>query len=339
MKKTFAGALLLAGLAAAAVAALPEGKGTVALGLDAAQASTVDTLGGPGAGYYYGQTGYGLSLKGDAPLWSGIALGLDVEGATRSYEMNISGFAPKSSESIAAYGFGADLRLYPAAFLGHAFKVGDGANPDGWLLWPSLNLGYSYARSNDFNHGWFFAPIDEDFNVFTTDQDFSYEVVLPMATGFSVRAGYQRNSVEDITENSPFSSNSSASGGAHEGEWLGLSSFIDLAPGAGADAARPFVPHLGRVGTLRADLGYQRRLQFPGNLYPNWDVTQTLNLALSTPLSSSLGLGLSVARAESDLVGGISGEFLDRGQSQGRVTWQYGLALSWAFGDPAKRVD
>ena len=253
--------------------------------------------------------------------------------------MNISGFAPKSSESIGAYGLGADLRLYPAAFLGKAFKPGDGANPDGWLLWPSLNLRYSYAKSNDFNRGWFFAPFDMDINIFTTDQDFSYEVVLPVASGFSARVGYLRNSEEDLNQQSPAGNGSWQSGGAHEEEWLGLSFFLDLVPGAGADAARPFVPHLGRLGTLRADLGYQRGVQLPGVLYPRWDVTQTFGLALSTPLTSSLGLGLSVARDQSDLVGGYSGRFIFSGPSQDGQTWRYGLNVTWAFGDPAKRAD
>jgi hypothetical protein len=331
-------------LAAGLGAAVPEGKGSLDLGLRLGQGEVAES---GSWGYYNVGTAYGLSLGGDLPIWSGIALGLGLGGSNTPYSMTEFGFAPKGAENIALYTFGADLRLYPAAFLGKPFIPGGNANPDGWLLWPSVALQYGYAKSEDYNYGWFTAPINTMTNTFTTTQDLGYKLVLPLTPLLSMRAAYLRNTQEDLDYTEVYGPNAKLqSGGAYEEEGLGVSGFIDLAHGAGSDLERAFVPHFGRVGQLRVDLDWARRLQLPWALDPLARATQTYGLTVGAPLTSSLGLSLSVAQSESDAqLGGYSWRFVKgfgptlSNSTENRDTWQYGLNLSWAFGSAESRTD
>ncbi|HTB33284.1 MAG TPA: hypothetical protein VK842_00330, partial [bacterium] len=283
MFKTAMLGILFVAAAASAVAAVPEGRGTLGMDLQLGQGSTLQ---GGNWGSYQAGTPYGVSLWGDAPIWSGIAMGLGLDASNHPYSMNINGFAPKSAENIAVYGLDAELRLYSAAFLGKSYKPGDGANPDGWLLWPSLTIRYGYSKQDDFNYGWFSAPINREVAIFTTTQDFGYELILPATPWLSVRAGYLRSSEEDLDYSEWFGPGSFRQlGGAYEGEGLGLSGFINLVKGAGADVDRAFVPHFGRVGQLRVDFDWKRQIDMTELFTPQVVGSQSYRLAVGTALN------------------------------------------------------
>jgi hypothetical protein len=330
--------LAMVACAAAAGAATPEGKGSLNLGVQVGQASTPESGFG---GYYVADPSYGLSLAGDMPVWSGIALGADLRASNAPYTL-VSG-GPHDSENIAAYGLDADLRFHLAAFSGRAYKPGDGANADGWLWWPSLSLHYGWAKKNDFNVGWIIAPVVTENDVYATDQELGYQVDLPVQAWLSVRAGYLRNTEEDLNYTSVIGPTAKVQiGGAYEAESLGLSGYINVAPGAGADADRPFLPHLGRLGQLKVSFDWQRHLDL-SLLFNRPMVTQSFRLGVGAPLTQSLGLGLTAIHTESDEpVGGlpVSPFFGGSGSpNENRDTWQYGLNLSWAFGSAESRVD
>lgn len=278
VKASMLGTAILAALSLSAMAAVPEGKGSLNLGIQVGQASTPE---GGFAGYYVADPSYGLSLAGDAPIWSGIALGGALRASNAPYTLVTGG--PHDSENIAVYGLDADLRFHLAAFAGRAYTPGAGANADGWLWWPSLSLHYGFAKKNDFNKGWIVAPVVTENDVYATDQEIGYQVDLPVEAWLSVRAGYLRNTQENLDYTSYIGPTAKAEiGGAYEAESLGLSGYINLVKGAGADPERAFLPHLGRLGQLKLSFDWQRHLDM-SLLYSRPLATQAFLLAAGLP--------------------------------------------------------
>ncbi|HXC64009.1 MAG TPA: hypothetical protein VNZ67_06600, partial [bacterium] len=168
-----------------------------------------------------------------------------------------------------------------------------------------------------------------------------YGMVLPLAAWGSLRGSYFHNSSEE--EGASFAHYSQQKGGMHEGESLGLTAYVDMVKGAGSDTSRAFLPHLGRLGQLRLDLGWSRRLDFnrtPSTVYPFTSSSQTYSLQAAAPVTSSLGLAFSVAQTELDHFPGFWGAQLDpMVANKSRGSMAYTLSVSWAFGSPEKRVD
>lgn len=331
MRKILVGVLAL-GWAASLGAAVPEGRGSLGLGLGIGFGQTLEQLGT--ITYKSGTALQGL-LEGDFPLWSGLSVGLRASGANAPYTLDLG--TGTVDENVATYALNIELNAYPAAFAGKPFHPGDNANPDGWLLWPSLSLQYSTTKNGDYNG--FPAAFNtvHSVAVYSDYQDFGYQLTLPLTTWLTVNGGYRRNSQYDFNYSDYGGHNSVAMfGGIYEDEWATVVGYINLVPGAGADTQRAFVPHLGRLGQLRASFTWTRGIMA---LLGPVSGTQTYSLDLGAPLGTNLGLGLSVAQVESDARLGGLWSYVFSSPSESRNAWQYGLTLTWAFGDPAKRTD
>ncbi|HXC63005.1 MAG TPA: hypothetical protein VNZ67_01545, partial [bacterium] len=299
-------AVFLAAVATFAAAGTPEGQGSAGLGLGFGPGHNLANA--PGFSYD-AQTAWQEQLAADAPLWSGLAGGLKGDmtqspNALTAGPMFIHG-------DILAYDASAELRAYPAAFMGKAFNPGSDANPDGWLLWPSFTLTYDVSKTNEvYSVG--SGAHSQGQNIYESDQSFGYGLVLPLAAWGTLRGSYFHNSSEE--ESASFALYSVQNGGMHEGESLGLTAYVDLAKGAGSDRGRAFLPHLGRQGQLRLDLGWSRQLNFNRTLstvYPYTTGSQTYSLQAATPVTSSLGLTLGVAQTELDHFAGFWGAQLN----------------------------
>ncbi|HTB34858.1 MAG TPA: hypothetical protein VK842_08350 [bacterium] len=351
-------AALVLGPPTLGLAGVPEGSGALGLGVGFSPAQVVDSgelLNAPPDNINYSSQGaWQQLLQADLPVWSGLSLdlraGFAEERYTTDFNTTVFGNTAVDENQQVFHGAG-ELRAYPAAFAGKPFHPGANANPDGWLLWPSVGLRYGVDSTSDFG-GYRQSGSPGTYayeeNVYTTDQGFRYRLVLPLAGWASVSGGYQRNSGEDVTTSdlartslTPGESESEQSGGVNEGEFADLNLYLDLAPGAGGDPGRAFVPGLGRQGQLMVDLGWSRSIVSAGR---SWTGSQSYTLTVGAPLASSLGLTFAVSQSEYDVPTGgawatLAAESDLGNQTENRDTMTYQCAAVWALGSPAGRVD
>jgi hypothetical protein len=307
----FALAAALLGLATAAWAGGPAGAGNLGLGLAYMPTATLS-----------GQTMEGMDyiLQGDFPVWSGLQgqVGL---GADSVHQQSVNNPFPglyfNDTTDSQNYSLNLQLNLHPAAFAGLSFNPGNGANPDGWVYWPSVNVGYTLNKGDQAQssiaHG--LGGFSNWGEFFRLDQTLNYQLTLPLAEWLSVSAGYNRNLASNFTEsNNGFTNNVY---GWNEGESLGVSTYINLVPGAGADKARPFLPHFGRLGQLDLAFAWTRSIQAPYT-----DPANDYIVTVGAPVSDCLSLAIS---------GGNT--VINQGSFQ-----VYDAFLSWAFGSPEERT-
>jgi|GEM_PF-2473275 len=259
-------------------------------------------------------------LQGDFPLWSGLQGQLGANLGYNYDQINASsgGETQSQTDNAQSYGWNAQIHLYPAAFAGLDFVPGENADPDGWLYWPSLTLGYSATDLNAFSA---FA-LTGSFNtqgqagVYAFAQTLNYGLTLPLATWLTVSGSYERNLRMDQSQS--YSPTTSTWSGVFEGEGVEADVYLNLVPGAGADKDRPYLPHFGRLGQLVVSLAWSR-MAYPGKGVSD---ENSYSLGVGAPVSSSLGVVLGAAQDNQD----------------SNATRTYDLALTWAFGDPAGRV-
>jgi hypothetical protein len=339
MNKHLVAALAILALSGSAGAAVPEGDGSVSLGLGVHPAQEMAFY--SNGDDYVRAWSFDESLKGDLPLGAGFSAGLQA-GFSQDTTIVNEGPGSHAQGDTRLYSLGAALNAYPAAFAHKAFLPGVNANADGWLLWPSLSVGYGWSNQDEgftttWNHGWRF---------YTEDHDLTYSLTLPLHTWLTLAGSYTSNEAEHFFDTWP----------GDGGYWmhgqrttthLGLTGYVDLAHGAGADASRPFVPHYGRVGQLA--LGFDWARCYDTNAFPDSRfnagaaepmTTQAFGLSAGAALNARLGVRVGAAYTTLDRpydpVGwegsaGVTGAYGDH--------WDYSLALSWAFGDAEHRVD
>jgi hypothetical protein len=308
-------ALAAAALAAGSRAQGPEGSGNLALSL-------VGQPGGKISGGTY--NGFAAGAVADAPLFPGLALRGDLSCTWLGTDTstNTPGYSTHYKQADTDYVADLALNLYPAAWAGAAFQPGVNANPDGWLWWPGLSLGFNWSHSTSFTtyHSVSGAFVYDNVDtIHDTVQALDYEVALPVATWLSVGGDFTRNLREDTGSSS--SSVVNASYGLSEGEGAWVDGYIDLVSGAGADLSRPFLPHFGRLGQLMVSARWSRLIM----LSP-WQVqvTNDYGLTVGAPLSDSLSAALSYSQLNDD-TGAVA-------------IPSYQLMLTWAFGDPKHRT-
>jgi hypothetical protein len=347
----FAACLLLA---ATSMAAVPEGPGTVGLALGFSPSNVM--VSGFGnivgtQGHYQSGPAWQAALAADAPLWQGLALGLDVRTlqaqATNSSEA--LGNGEVSSETQYAYVGRTDLRLYPAAFLRRPFLPGGNANPDGWYGWPSVSVRYCASKLDDMDQNKSkLAFMDSNYDYFILDQSLEYCLTLPAAYWLTLRAAYGRNIGLDLDlPNFGAPPLQIQRGGAWEDESYGLTFYVNMAGGAAQDSTRPFFPHLGRMGQLRIDLGWDRRLYLLGGFdvvqnytYQFLQSVQTYTVTVGAPVMEDLGVSLSAVVVQPDQVGGYWANYLTSyNRVENRDSLDLSLKATWAFGLPAARTD
>ena len=340
--------VVILGLATtAAAAAVPEGLGGVSLGLGIQPGQQLGYGGNtPTTVDYESQTGAQEHLAADVPVWSGLsaALGAGFQQSPSSAYSNTPGGSPSSvaiTDQIQLYDFSVRVAAYPAAFAGLGFRPGRNANPDGWLGWPSVALGYDAAKSNEIisylGVNSFSLPPGASLYVF--GQDLDYGLTLPVAPWATVRAGYHRNIEEDVSYS--FQNQPAQASDAAEGESAELDFYVNLVPGAGRNEAKAFVPHLGRLGQLRIGLGWDRDIHLfhDANTYSYVTGQQRYSLGVGAPVTASLGLQFGWSEIQRDAYDGLVGTLLSSVQLQNRDSTLCSVAASWAFGSPESRVD
>jgi hypothetical protein len=308
-------AMVLA-MAAPSQASGPEGSGNIAVvaqWLPLRQNSGFDL------------NGQVFQLSADTPLFSGLGVRIDL-GESDAFSHGAGygpGFSYDNHLDTRSYNFNAFLNIYPAAWLDRTYRPGTNANPDGWLLWPSLALGFSGIKSNQFSSG-----LNINLGVTTThsdlvilaSQDLNYAVTLPIVWWLSVGGSYYRNFRYDASDAN--SSMTSTSFDRAEGEAASTTFYFNLVPGADSDLRTAFLPHFGRLGEMSLNLSWQRDLDMYnpfGSYFTN---------------SYGINLGAPVTQ---DLSGAITFSQTNYG-SGGVPERSYGLMLSWALGDPKGRV-
>ena len=260
-------------------------------------------------------------LTGDFPVWSGVQAQL---GAMLGYSHSQSqdsffGESTTDRRDWQVYGWDASLNVYPAAFAGKAFVPGENANPDGWLLWPSMTLGYAMDKMNSEEDHVYYGGLGDGQDTgatFDLIQSMQYGLTLPLATWLSVEGSYSRNlSLDESYSNI---SNTRQTGGIDETEGAALNVYLNLVPGAGADKSRPYLPHFGRLGQLLVQGAWNRTI-YPG-AYPQ--INNNYSLWVGAPVSSSLSVAVGAAQDNSG----------------SHNNQDYSAKLTWAFGDPEGRL-
>jgi hypothetical protein len=328
--------MLIVGASTLAVAATPEGSGSVSLGLGLVPGGQREAgMNSVSYNDYGASIGWRESLQADAPIWSGLTAALRADLGQDSAQ--IQSGATHVNDGFQTYGLGLQLRAYPAAFARRPFNPGADANPDGWLLWPSVSLRYGAIKTGEFSdienggHGMV--------NIYTADQTLGYGLILPLATWLSLEGTYDRVIQEDRALS--ISPATFQYGGDWEAESVDATVYLDLAPGAGADTGRAFVPHLGRLGQLKLNLGWAHRWdrnQIPLSVqFPSYTDTYTLGAAL--PVTADLGLGLAFSDLYQDQFPGTWGPNVGHLSTDNRHSQQIALSASWAFGSAESRVD
>ena len=335
-KQPWLAAALMA-LAAAGMAKVPEGQGSLGLGVEIQRDQLVQS----GTGLFVSKASinndWGLQevLQGDFPIWSGLSGGLRVSNGQMTVNTDVVSIfgEQKVGSDNRLYGFDAMLNLYPAAFMEKPFQPGENANPDGWVYWPSVSLQYSLLETNQLGHTVVtgLGAGVSDRNTYSVSQTPIYGLVLPLQTWLTLSGTYQRNLQQDVSFNS--SGNTSRSFGLSEAESADLTCYLNLVAGAGKDRGRAFVPHLGRVGQMMVDLGWSRNLNTGSQPVTGG---QDYGLTVGAPLGDSLGLTFNATQVEVDTP---PQNFANNLTVDNRNTWTYGLMASWAFGSAENRED
>jgi hypothetical protein len=304
-------ALMAVVLAGGAQAHGPEGSGDLALSATWFPMTNTNLADLNGQAY---------QLSADAPVVNGLGLKADLGLADLRDHQVITGFDDTFVDAR-LYNFDLFVNLYPAGFAGRGFTPGVDANPDGWLGWPGLGVGYTWNRVNQFRSGTvsFGGPVTNETELdFETDQAMDYQLTLPVAAWLSAGGSFQRALSSDYGR-----SNSAATAstyGATEGEGAWVNAYINLVGGAGADQSRPFLPHFGRLGQMMIGVAWQRTVSI--NPYLT-DFSNDYSLMLGAPVTSCLSVLLGGDQSNSSY-----GSTPIRG---------YHAMLTYAFGDAQGR--
>jgi hypothetical protein len=325
---------LLCGLATAAWAQGPEGSGSVDL------SGTYTT---PYSPYSFGTpySGDGLRVDWGLPLSAGLGLRGDVSWLNQGSTYTGADYFPApptySSWAYARYNnsFSSNdcvadllLDLYVGGLRGKPFIPGQGANPDGWLRRLSVTVGLHFE---DYNYSSALSVGDP------IDQTYAYNtglavyggftgLTLPLAHWLSL-GGRLGGTAAYQTVGPPGGGYTENQGQIHEIVDLFAHVYVNLVRGAGADTARPFVPHYGRLGQMMLGLDVERM----GGDAPMNSGTDSGRLSLGAPLTASLALGLDFTLTNRVVDGA---QYTDYTQYPAQAT----LHLAWAFGNPAGRV-
>jgi len=192
-----AGALALAGTAAAGEAVNPDGRGWLKTGGAWSPAPSFSDIGvgvysvsgfslvydGPGdLREYHSRSAW--EAEGCWPLLSSTSLRLGFRWSRVQQDqiLAINNGGSVENEELRQLDLQAPflgLSLYPAAFFKDRYQAGPGVNPDGWAWWPSLDLDGELRKTRQF----FNSRTDpEDFEVIE-GQEAAVRATLPLPLG------------------------------------------------------------------------------------------------------------------------------------------------------------
>jgi hypothetical protein len=220
------------------------------------------------------------------------------------------------------YEFNFAVDLYLAGLRGQNFKPGNNANPDGWILWPSLTLGYQLQDNNTYH------AIDWGGAVNATNASGFYSLgnylqaglTWPLATWLTVD-GFHQTDLSLTGTNTLFPGATTTNFRSFR-NGVGASCYLDLVHGAGSDMEHGYIPHVGRLGQMAIKIAGVCLSTTNG--INRWGYS----LQVQAPVSDSLAVGLDLGRSAE-----LDGVPADQAQTT------CGISLMWAFGDLKGRTD
>ena len=293
----------------------PDGRGWIGIGGSytpgSVQQGVVQNSGGVQLNTQVStQDSWTLQATGNRPIFPWLTCGLSGAFVNQKSDFKeVQSPSPSDAtldEQTAASDWTAQFttEFFPASLAGRLFRPGHDANPDGWLGWPSLRLGYGMT----WGQGTISTPthtgaasglgFDGGDNLYEGDGQFI--LVLPIALWSSLSVGYSRNYsyYNDLRLNFTNSGNPSqnyrhdtaeTTGGTHENWAAGLSLFW-----AWSDSEAAYVPRVGFRSSVRLDLNWQREYDLaPGQVTQTWSVTAAV--PVSDDLSFQGGVSLNQA--------------------------------------------
>lgn len=338
MKTWVLGLAVVLGLTGVLQASSPMGQGYAGLSGDLALGQVLQS-GSTGAG----PVNDAMSIEADMGYGGGLSLGLPVlrgvgleaslgvrRQALRILETYSGGITGKATTVEDGHSYTVDSRLllFPAEWQGREFRLGENANPDGWVFWPSLGVTYAWNKQNHFTSAEYALSIPvtgSGTSSHSTGQSFGYSLALPLAPCATLWASYSRNS--SLVREYAFGGSVDFSGSL-ETDSFGLNTYWDLVPGAGADASRAFIPAYGRVGQLKASVSWTRQVTVGSTM------AQVRSLSLAAPISADLCLTGRVDQFEPP---GPPFPWLPKETSRNDNTYAVNFGLIYAFGAPAER--
>ena len=316
----------------------PEGAGLLWLGGDWQPSFTVLEQQAGGVNWFHNKRAegdwYDAYLGGAISPCPGLGIYLSVGNDSGTAFQEGSNYQISSYEHFvtSSWSWNAQTRIYPAAWIAGRYVCGVSGNPDGWIDWPTIIVGYAYGAQTSlqiFQVSGLFSGSGSDY-LYQHTQLLTYGLALPLANFLNIGGDFSTRLSDQRSAASPFPGSSASYYDNFEFTHLYLNTYWNLWPGAGANQQGTFIPGYGRFGQVGVKAEWVRTLDIPADQSPG-SVTQTRGLTLGAPVSAYCGV--SIALQDIEVVQVPIGSVVQRNDQ----SYLYSLSVTIALGQPDRR--